>query len=269
MSAMVFQSGCLSGDHMMTWGLRSIGAMTCSVGWSFEFWIASSVATAPTMTDGSRYIWAETCWKPIAGPPERTSRRTPVSRPDATSSADTRFCDASTDGLAPSSRYRPACSACGYQFIWTTIVDGHTGWRSRLPPAAARGAVAGVRAALPPPPHATASATAAAISSRDVAMPIEPSPPAHTFHRSHVDGMLARPGRRGRVLAGEAEGLSVGTAGVGAMAARVRAGVADTPTRLWLLAALLVAEAVLLGLAGAGAVATAQDAVGRSSDQHR
>jgi hypothetical protein len=45
--------------------------------------------------------------------------------------------------------------------------------------------------------------------------------------------------------------------------------VTETPTRLWLLAVQLACEAVLLGLAGAGAVATAQDAVGRSSDQHR
>jgi hypothetical protein len=57
--------------------------------------------------------------------------------------------------------------------------------------------------------------------------------------------------------------------GTASMAARVRAGVAETPTRLWLLAALLVAEAVLLGLAGTGTVAAAQDAVTRSSDQHR
>src|SRR5215467_3980447 len=198
MSAIFFHSGCLSGDHRMTCGLRSIGAMTWTVGWSLEFWIASSVATTPSVRVGSRYIWAETCWNPIAGPPERTSSRTPVSRPDATSSAETRFCDRSTDGLSPRSRYSPACSACGYQFIWTTIVEGHTGWWSRLLWAAARGATTGVRAVLPPPPHATATAAAAAISSRDVAMPIEPSPPAHTFHRSHVNRMLARPGWRGR-----------------------------------------------------------------------
>ena len=29
----------------------------------------------------SRYIWAVTVWKPMAGPPERTSSFTPVSLP--------------------------------------------------------------------------------------------------------------------------------------------------------------------------------------------
>src|SRR5262245_30656092 len=168
MSAIVFHSGCFSGDHRMTCGLTSIGAMTWSVGWSFEFWTASSVATTPSVIDGSRYICADTCWKPIAGPPDRTSSLIPVSRSEAISSPVTRFFSESTAGAAPRRRYSPACSACGNQFIWTTTVDGHTLSRSSLLPLAARGTTVTVWGELPPLPHAVRRTRAATSANRAI-----------------------------------------------------------------------------------------------------
>jgi hypothetical protein len=69
---------------MIMIGLISSGASTASVGCFAEFWTASSVETWPRVIDLSAYICAETCWKPIAGPPVRTSTLTPVSWPEAT-----------------------------------------------------------------------------------------------------------------------------------------------------------------------------------------
>jgi hypothetical protein len=62
---------------------------------------ASSVFTWPRVMLLSLYICADTGSKPVAGPPERTSIRTPVSVPSATSGPLTSFLLVSALGLGP------------------------------------------------------------------------------------------------------------------------------------------------------------------------
>jgi hypothetical protein len=50
----------------------------------------------PSVIDRSAYIWADTGWKPMAGPPARISSFTPVSTPWETSGPVTRLRFAST-----------------------------------------------------------------------------------------------------------------------------------------------------------------------------
>jgi hypothetical protein len=83
-------------------GLISMGAATARVGCSLAKRIASSVLTWPSMMLLSVYICSETSLKPVAGPPERISSRTPVSLPSATSGALTMSFLVSTFGLGPS-----------------------------------------------------------------------------------------------------------------------------------------------------------------------
>jgi hypothetical protein len=80
-SAIELNRGWVAGSHMMTSGSTSKGVMTPVTGWPAEFWIASSSGIMPSVIERSTYIWAETCWNPIAGPPARISIRTPVSAP--------------------------------------------------------------------------------------------------------------------------------------------------------------------------------------------
>ena len=83
-------------------GLLSMGATTAWVACLAEKRIASSVLTWPRVIAGSLYIWEDTGSNPIEGPPARTSRRTPVSLPPATSGPETSFFLVSTLGLGPS-----------------------------------------------------------------------------------------------------------------------------------------------------------------------
>jgi hypothetical protein len=87
---------------MIMKGLTSMGATTAWVGCPAEKRIASSVLTWPRVMSLSLYICAETGSKPIEGPPVRTSIRTPVSLPLATSGALTRLRSVSILGLGPS-----------------------------------------------------------------------------------------------------------------------------------------------------------------------
>ncbi len=48
------------------------------------------------MMSWSVYIWVETCWKPIAGPPERISPFTPVYSPFDMRGPETDLFSAST-----------------------------------------------------------------------------------------------------------------------------------------------------------------------------
>ena len=97
MSAIVLKSGYVFGSHMITSGsTSSYGVITPVTGWSLEFWIASSSGIMPRVIDRSVYICADTCWKPIAGPPARISMSTPVSWPWLTSGPVTRLRAAST-----------------------------------------------------------------------------------------------------------------------------------------------------------------------------
>lgn len=96
MSMIVLNDGCLFGSHMTISGSMSNGASTAVVGCRSEFATASSVASIPIVMVLSRYICAETCPKPIAGPPARISSRTPVSIPRDTSGPTTRLRSAST-----------------------------------------------------------------------------------------------------------------------------------------------------------------------------
>ncbi len=81
---------------MIICGLMSRGVTTASVGCLAENCTAESVNTKPSVIDLSRYIWALVCWKPMAGPPARTSILTPVSLPWVTSGPVTRFLSASS-----------------------------------------------------------------------------------------------------------------------------------------------------------------------------
>ena len=96
MSAIVLNAGWVTGSHMITSGSTSYGVMTPVTGWPAEFWMASSSGIMPRVIERSAYIWAETCSKPMAGPPARISIRTPVSAPCATSGPVTRLRSAST-----------------------------------------------------------------------------------------------------------------------------------------------------------------------------
>ena len=104
MSAIVLKSGCCAGSNMSTTGERSSGATTAftrRVPDSCAIW---SVSAVPSSTAGSvnRVFTAGT--KPVAGPPERTSSRTPVSTPSASRAPDTRLRALSTVSSPPSSR---------------------------------------------------------------------------------------------------------------------------------------------------------------------
>src|ERR1700712_2499142 len=74
----------------------------------------------------SLYSWEVTVWKPMAGPPERTSNLMPMSLPCEYSSPETRFLPASIDGFGPRSWYSPPCSDSGFQSVWMETVSGHT-----------------------------------------------------------------------------------------------------------------------------------------------
>ena len=58
--------------------------------------IASSVPTYARKIDGSLYIWALGCVKPVAGPPERIVTSTPVYSPEAMRGPVTDFSSLST-----------------------------------------------------------------------------------------------------------------------------------------------------------------------------
>jgi hypothetical protein len=68
---------------MIMVGDFSSGARTAFVGWESDSWMASSVATKPSVMSSSAYICAVTDWKPMAGPPARISSSTPVLSPSA------------------------------------------------------------------------------------------------------------------------------------------------------------------------------------------
>ena len=83
-SRIVVIPGWLAGSHIRICGLTVICEATATVGWSAAPLIAASVVTAPSVIASSRYMRADTGWKPTFGPPGRTSTSTPVSTPCAT-----------------------------------------------------------------------------------------------------------------------------------------------------------------------------------------
>src|ERR1700712_2489420 len=85
----------------------------------------------------SAYSWLVTVWKPMAGPPERISRLTPVGAPLAYNGPETDFLLASMTGFGPSIWYRWPCSASGFQSVWMTTVEGQPAAARSTAPAAA------------------------------------------------------------------------------------------------------------------------------------
>src|SRR6266545_2963182 len=159
MSAMVCQAGCLEGSQRMIWGSSSIGATTPMTGWVLESWINWSGLTIPRVIWGSWYISAAAVWKPTAGPPARSSSRTPVLLPWTTSGPVTRLCAASMLAPGPRSWYTAPCSDWGYQLVCTTTGSGQTPLRFRdlLAAGGAAAPLLGLEQAAPS--SATVSAT--------------------------------------------------------------------------------------------------------------
>ena len=114
-SRMVFMPGWLAGSHMSICGLMVICEVTAIVGCAAAVVIAWSVLTAPRVIASSRYMSAGTVWKPVLGPPERTSMSTPVSTPWATSEPFTELVLVSTVLSGPTRAYIAPCSASGCQ----------------------------------------------------------------------------------------------------------------------------------------------------------
>src|SRR6266545_7113877 len=162
MSPMVCQSGCTLGSHISMYGANSNGATTAVTGWRAEAVIASSVATSPNVISGCRYIVCAALWNPIAGPPARSSIRTPVGLPPwATSGPVTRLCAVSTRYPELSSSYRAPCSACGTHGVCTTTGSGQTPLRLTCWLAAAGAAPASL---LAPPEQPLATSAIASVT---------------------------------------------------------------------------------------------------------
>src|SRR6266508_3571071 len=174
MSAMMFHSGWVAGSQRINCGSRSRRASTPVVGWVFDNWMTSSLAFATArLMSGSAYIWAVACWKPIAGPPARSSRLTPVFLPPAVKGAVTRFFPASISGFGPRRAYRaPNDSAVGSHDVWTTIGLGHTPFRSNrsLEPATP---AAGWSVSPPPPLLQAPRRSRDAIRTGSVLLPVD------------------------------------------------------------------------------------------------
>src|SRR5690606_36374308 len=158
--------------HMNISGLVVSCETTATVGCSAAAAMPRSGFTAPSTMSSSRYMSAETGWKPTLGPPGRTSMSTPVSTPCATSDPRTTLASASITRSGPTRLYIAPCSASGCQSCCITTVAGHTPARSSGPPAGAAavaGASAGAGSSAGPPPHAVSASAAAADRAMDAA----------------------------------------------------------------------------------------------------
>src|SRR6266545_2646271 len=160
MSAMLCQAGCARGSHSRIWGSSSIGATTPTTGCVLESWMIWSGFIIPKVIWGSWYISAAAVWKPTAGPPARSSSRTPVLLPWTTSGPVTRLCAASMLAPGPRSWYTAPCSDCGYQLVCTTTGSGQTPLRFTNPLAA--GEAWPLSLSVAPEQAAASSATASA-----------------------------------------------------------------------------------------------------------
>src|SRR5829696_8828168 len=78
------------------------------------------------MIESSAYCCTDTAWKPMAGPPVRTSMSTPISSPPATRGPVTTLASVSTVYPSPTISYSAPCSDSGNQSVWITIGSGQT-----------------------------------------------------------------------------------------------------------------------------------------------
>src|SRR5919199_1640740 len=107
------------------WGFFSYQAKTARVSWFADEPICSSVPIMPSRMLSSWYIWAVTSWNPIAGPPARISALTPV----VPSGPEYVFLLVSMVPFGPIIWYRKPWSGSGHQFVWNTMLSGHTPFR--------------------------------------------------------------------------------------------------------------------------------------------
>jgi hypothetical protein len=164
MSAMMLNSGYRSGSHMIMNGLISMGATTARVGCLAAKRIASSVLTWPMVMVLSSYICCETRLNPVAGPPERTSRRTPVFRSPSYSAPLTTFLLASIFRLGPSMWVEDAVLGLGEPVGLDHDRLGADAAQVAPPPPPLAAPVAGWGGGGSPPPRVQPAAAKAAAS---------------------------------------------------------------------------------------------------------
>src|SRR4051812_32258291 len=140
---------------------------TATTGWSSDEEMATSEYTVPSVMLSSSFMSAGTGWKPVLGPPVRTSMSMPVSTPPATSEPFTFLALVSIVLSGPTRLYAPPCSASGCQSSCTTTVGGHTPLRFCGPSAGAAAPVDGAAGTAPPPEQAASSSAAAMDVARD------------------------------------------------------------------------------------------------------